>query len=394
MNKQEKKLYQRNIPLMYIFHTLIKRPTMPIIILFFLLNNLNFTQIGILASALAITALILEVPSGVFADLYGRRTALIISSIVGTASMVFYLIGTNFHYFLVATVLFGIAMAFTSGTRSALLYDTLAKLGKENQYKKYNGRSFFYSHIASALILLVIPVIYIINERIPFAIAVVFYAGAFVTTLLMVEPPIEKEIGSSFKSIISSSRNEIKKSRGLFLFILLASLTAAFIYATNEYYQPLLIIAELPVTYFGLVYFGKRLSFAIGAELSHRLEKVLKTGFSILLIGSLIILAYLGSFVGAGAVLIAAVILFSFVESPVKIILGDEVNKRTSSKNRSTVISFGAFIQKMALALLALLYGVLADVIGIQELFGIGIVLFVIVFVTLTFFIFSRKIIH
>jgi len=136
------------------------------------------------------------------------------------------------------------------------------------------------------------------------------------------------------------------------------------------------------------------MSLAIGSELSHRMEKVLKTSLSILLIGSLILLAYLGSFVGAGAVIIAAIILFSFVEGCVRIILGDEVNKRTSSKNRSTVISFGAFIQKMALALLALLYGVLADVIGIQELFGIGMVLFVIVFVTLAFLIFSRKVIR
>ena len=94
---------KQNPVLIYIYSILIKRTTMPIIILYFLLNNLNYTQIGILASTIAITTIFTEVHGGVFADIHGKKKSLILQSIFAFLTMIFYL-GGSFYYFLIASI--------------------------------------------------------------------------------------------------------------------------------------------------------------------------------------------------------------------------------------------------------------------------------------------------
>ena len=129
--------YSRNIPLLYIYGVLIKRVSQPIIIIFFLLNNLNFTQIGILAAVNSIIHLSTEVHGGIFADIHGKKLSLILHSIFGALTMLFYFIGNTFAWFLLASVMYGLAGAFITGTRNALLYDTLIKLKRTSEFKKF-----------------------------------------------------------------------------------------------------------------------------------------------------------------------------------------------------------------------------------------------------------------
>ena len=167
--------FYRNIPLLYIYSIFIKRVSMPIMILYFLLNNLNFTQIGILAAVTSIIHLSTEIHGGIFSDLHGKKTSLILHSIFGTLTMFFYWIGDSFTYFLIASIMYGIAGSFISGTRNALLYDTLTQLNETPKFKKYNGKILLYSHIVNAIFLLIIPIIYNENSKLPFIIGIFFF---------------------------------------------------------------------------------------------------------------------------------------------------------------------------------------------------------------------------
>ena len=158
----------KNIPLLYIYSSLIKRVTMPIIILYFLFHNLNYTQIGILASVMAILGILTEVHGGVFADKYGKRLSLGLSAVFGLLTMFFYFLGNSFIYFLIASICYGASGAFISGTRNALMYDTLLEHNITRKFKKYIGRMIFISHLVSAVVLLLIPVVYSFNQKLPF----------------------------------------------------------------------------------------------------------------------------------------------------------------------------------------------------------------------------------
>ena len=106
----------KNIPLLYIYSIFIKRVSMPIIIIYFLLNNLSLTQVGILAAVMAIATIITEIHGGIFADIYGRKLSLALHSVFGILTMFFYFIGNSFEYFLIASITYGLAGAFISGT--------------------------------------------------------------------------------------------------------------------------------------------------------------------------------------------------------------------------------------------------------------------------------------
>ena len=54
---------------------------MPIIVLFFEEHGLSLTQIMILQATYSFTVALFEIPSGFFADIYGRRLSLFYGSI-------------------------------------------------------------------------------------------------------------------------------------------------------------------------------------------------------------------------------------------------------------------------------------------------------------------------
>jgi len=374
--------YYRNIPLLYIYSVLIKRVSMPIIILYFLLNNLNFTQIGILAAVMAVVSLSTEVHGGIFADLHGKKTSLLLHSVFGALTMFLYFIGNSFGYFLIASVTYGIAGAFITGTRNSFLYDTLSKLKRTSEFKKYNGRVMLYSHMLNALVLLIIPVVYVIDSKLPFLIGIFFFVGSFITASFFVEPIISKKHRSSlslYNKRFLDSIKEISSNKKL-LFALLANMVvAAFVFMSATFTQPLLLISGLSVVYFGVVYALMRGIMGLGGGITHRLEKYLSFEGLLFLGFGVILLSFLGYAYGFGLIIIAAVILTRFAEGFNRIVLEDEMNKNIKSDNRTTILSIASLARQPLLAVLLFVFGITADLVGIQGMFIYAIPAFLVI---------------
>ena len=134
---------------------------------------------------MSLTHLVCEVPAGVFADKVGRKYSLLIHSSFATLTMFLYWIGDTFWVFLLASITYGIAGAFLSGSRQALMFDSLKILGRTKDFKKHNGAMLWYSHILSACVLLVIPAIYAWNPKLPFLIGIVFELWYTIDTITL-----------------------------------------------------------------------------------------------------------------------------------------------------------------------------------------------------------------
>jgi MFS family permease len=120
----------------------------PVIVLFWQENGLNMSQIMILQSLFSLTVVFLEVPSGYFADIFGRKKTLILASLFMTVGIFTYSLGYNFYQFLVAEILWAFGISFISGTDSAFIYDTLKELKQEELYKKVIGNAVFCNLLA------------------------------------------------------------------------------------------------------------------------------------------------------------------------------------------------------------------------------------------------------
>ena len=98
---------------------------MPIIVLFFEENGLSLTDSMVLQAVFSIAVIVLEVPSGYYADVIGRRNSLVFGATLAFFGFVTYALAHGFWTFLAAELILGLGASFISGTDSALLYDSL-----------------------------------------------------------------------------------------------------------------------------------------------------------------------------------------------------------------------------------------------------------------------------
>ncbi len=138
----------RNIWLLQIFRGLSAALiVMPVIVPFFQSNGLSQTEIFLLQSAFAAVVLLLEVPSGYFADRFGRKRSLLMGAILTTIGFGVYGLAFGFWPMLVAEVILGIGLSFVSGADAALAYDSLLSVKQEEQYRRFEAMSFTYGAI-------------------------------------------------------------------------------------------------------------------------------------------------------------------------------------------------------------------------------------------------------
>jgi len=113
--------------------------SIPIIVLFWQENGLSMFEVMVLQGIFAVAVIVLEVPSGYFADRYGRRNTLMTASLFATLGLMIYSFGYGFIDFLIAETVWAVGVSLVSGADSAMFYDTLIELGKEQTYKEKMG---------------------------------------------------------------------------------------------------------------------------------------------------------------------------------------------------------------------------------------------------------------
>jgi len=91
------------------------------------LLSINFVpaQIGLLLGAQRIAILVSEVPTGIFADKFGRKKSILLSFFFSAALSIFWLFTKNFSTLLVISALSGIAFTFQSGAKESLMIQSL-----------------------------------------------------------------------------------------------------------------------------------------------------------------------------------------------------------------------------------------------------------------------------
>jgi MFS family permease len=249
----------------------------PFIILFFLDASLSFLQIGLLFSIRDLATNILEIPTGVYADAFGRRRSMVMAFVAYILSFVLFFSFSSFYLYVPAMILFAFGEAFRTGTHKALILEYL-KLNEMAHLKvEYYGRTRSASQLGSALNALI-------------AAALVFYAGnyryVFIASILpyvldlinLATYPKELDgelrqehqgtMGAQLRATLASFLGVFRHPPALRA-ILNSSGFDSFFKATKEYLQPILetFALALPVllvledtrrsaVIIGVVYFG------------------------------------------------------------------------------------------------------------------------------------------
>jgi hypothetical protein len=116
-------------------------PLYPLYALLFADHGLSDAAISVLFGLWSLTSLVLEVPSGAWADVTSRRRMLAASGALTAVAFALWVLAPSTASFAVGFVLWGAATALGSGTLEALVYDALDDRGATDRYATLMGRA-------------------------------------------------------------------------------------------------------------------------------------------------------------------------------------------------------------------------------------------------------------
>ena len=351
------------------------------LLLFFLENGISYSKIGVLYAFREIIITVFEIPSGLLADTYGRKNALLLSFVSYICSFVLFYFSTDFYLLLAAMFLFGIGDAFRSGTHKGMIMDYL-KLNNWQDYKiDYYGHTRSWSQMGSAISALFAGflVLYSGNYRAIFLFSVIPYLLNFINILSYPKELNFSKVNTKSEPIKKVFNNflEMMKRPKVIEIINSSALYSSFLKAVKDYIQPIMlqIAMSIPIlisiepkkkngVLIGLLYFCIFILTSFASRNAFKLNriKVKNIAKSTLLFG-LIIGVFCGVFIHYQFWIISFVlfVIIYLVENGRKPILTGYLSNNVPNDILTSVLSAQNFYRTIITSILALLFGVLAD---------------------------------
>lgn len=99
----------------------------------------SLVEIGIVETAFHITSLIFEIPSGVLADVFGRKRMLVVSVILRMIGNVVMILSCDLFTVCLSISFHALSYNFDSGSGTALAYDSLRSVQQENRFERFES---------------------------------------------------------------------------------------------------------------------------------------------------------------------------------------------------------------------------------------------------------------
>ncbi len=156
-------------------------------------RGFSLWQIGIAETVFHITSLIFEIPSGVLADVYGRKKMLLISNIMAAVGDVIMIFSFNLPTVCLSIAFHALFYNFTSGSGDALAYDSLKLTGSEDKYEKYASDQSIIYRVTSGISTLCAGLALLVGYRIAYFTSAVTQLIAFAVTLMLKEVRVTED---------------------------------------------------------------------------------------------------------------------------------------------------------------------------------------------------------
>lgn len=340
---------------------------MPVLVLFYQSHGMSMQDVFTLQAVYSFTLMFLEIPTGFFADKYGRRNSMILGSFFGVAGYLIYASLSGFWIFVLAELALGVGQSLISGADSAMLYDSLKAENKAGKYVLWEGRVTSLGNFAEAIAGFAGGFLAITSLYTPFYFQVAIASLAIPAAFLLSEPPIRTtklklDIGS-IPAIIKETLISNPRLRWNTMFTAIVGVSTL---SMAWFAQPYLISKLHSTEKIGIAWAVLNAIVGFGALNAWKIEK--KAGIrTTAILFTLTILA--GYFIVSTDLAIpglAFLALFYFARGVATPLLRSYINKVTVSETRATVLSVRNFIIRGLFVLLGPLFGYLIDSFGLS----------------------------
>ncbi len=338
--------------------------------LFLAYRGMSLLQIGILESLFHINSLVMEIPTGMIADRFGRKTSRILGRFAALISTALMISSHSFWMFAVAFIFSSLSYNLESGAGDALIYDTLIELGEEKKYMRIKGFIEVCFQTAKTSSLIIGGYLATINYELGYSISLVINLLAIAAAFTFKEPHYHKEDGEQKQSLIGhikGSIHVIKNNKQIFNYILFIEGFGLFNTTLYFYFQTFLKGKGYTETVIGGILAAASLLSIFFSTRAHRFEtkfgrlRIIKTAtlMAVLVLGGL----YFTNFE------IAFFILMSCIDGVLFVAFSDYINQLIPSEHRATLLSFQSMMFSLLMIVYFPIFGLVASAYGFKIAF-------------------------
>jgi MFS family permease len=378
----------------------------PFFMLFLYEIGLSYFQIGLLYSIRQIAVNVLEIPSGIIADAFGRKKSMMFSMSSYIVSFLMFYRVSSMPLLMLAMIFFGIGEAFRSGTHKAMILEYL-RLNKQIEFKtRYYGSTRSCSQLGSALsaLLAMMIVFYSGDLRSIFLLSIIPY---IINLLQLSTYPAELDGKSSKvkwgefsahtkKSLIQFK--EMLKEPIILHGLLGTSIFTALYKITKDYLQPLIrsLVLTLPVIFIiqeekrialfvGIIYSILYLLSSFAAKNAYKLEKRVKylnEAINIAYFNGVILLGLSGLFLKLDMVIIAVLLFMGIyiIQNIRRPMVVSYLGGIIPAGMMASGLSVESQLQTIIIVIFAPIFGFISDLAGLPEALIITGILFLIIY--------------
>lgn len=369
-----------------------------IYVLFLLSQNLNLFQVNVVNFVFMISCFLFELPTGAFADLYGRKKSLILGYLFLSFAFYLYFISHSFGMFIFAEFIGAIGFTFISGAQEAWIADAVREHTPQKNIDLIFSHGQIIARFAGLISGLIGAYIGTISLRLPMEFTSLFlfitavFVYFFVRETYTRPKPLQKQV--NILSLISTAKEGIRYAsfhRIIMLLIIISFLTNFAFQAPNMYWSPRFNeLAGNQIWIVGWVWVGVSLSMMIGSYIIKKLLKKEKsyTQISIAAVLCLGIPLFLSASSHIFSIVLVSFLLYEVGRGMHQPIQKSYLNSFLSPTHRATIFSFDSMVGRLGAAIGLLVLGLIANQTSIQTSW---IVAAIVILTTIPFYIIAEE---
>jgi len=344
---------------------------------------LTFDQIAFYAALALIVEVIMQLPTGAFADMYGRKLSLALGNLFMAIPMFLIALFPQPEIMWIFSILWGLGIAFCMGTNKPIVYETLEREGKIDMYPKILSNSAIAFQISAAISITLGGYFYQISPQLPYYVSGAASLIGLFTSFLFIEPlRIKTKFNiNNFLKINLAGFKEIFKNSYITKLTILYALMLAIANANQQFFmQPFMLelgMNDIERSWVAMII--KLLIAVLGAVIISNKKLFNKRGFILFLPLLMIITLIPAKFI----ILPFAYLIFigiAFASGNTNLFLSPEINSHINSNVRSTAVSAQKMLASFTRAIIQFISGpiILASNVGTFYMY-LGIVTLVII---------------
>jgi MFS family permease len=333
-----------------------------------------------------ISIFLLEVPTGIVADRFGRKISLIWGGVFFIIGIIIYTITPDIRLFFIGEFILALGSALVSGANKSLVYDSLVELNEEHRAKSvlakaesFKMAAFLLSGLLGGLLAYFFSIEEVVRlTLIPLGLSL-YFAFSFV------EPHIHKiKEQIRWKDIFTKGYKSILSVKKVRLKLFDAIIPAALAYFVIWFYQPKLQSLGISIEYLGIFHAVLAIAQIIVLQTTGFWEKIFAGEERFLRIQ--VVLMGLGFIVASIANSWILIIIFIFLSGGFGLarfaVYSSILNRNFQGETRATANSFINMFKSLFIAILNPIMGFLADWNLDRTLFILGILSLMTLFIS------------